>query len=79
MKLSHEAQTILSMCWEKDERRCHSFIVDGKRSYIAKNGDNYIPTENTYKELEEYQKIAERPFKMIRTGNSVNITGGIIS
>lgn len=78
MELSNDAKVILSLCWEDDERKCTSFIVDGKHEYTTKSGLKFKPTNNTYEELEKYQAITDRPFKLYRSGDYVNITGGVI-
>ncbi|QSF43369.1 hypothetical protein [Paenibacillus tianjinensis] len=80
MKLSPDVQTILSLCWgENDERKSTSFIIDGKHEYITKDGLKFKPTNNTYEELVRYQEDENnRPIKLYRNGDYVNITGGVI-
>jgi hypothetical protein len=79
-KLNSDIQAILSLCWgENDERRCTSFIVDGKHEYTTRDGLSFKPTNNTYEELVKYQEDDNnRPIKLYRNGDFVNITGGAI-
>jgi hypothetical protein len=79
MKFSSDVQAILSLCWgENDERKSTSFIIDGKHEYTTKTGLKFKPTNNTYEELVKYQESNERPIKLFRSGDTVNVTGGTI-
>jgi len=75
LELSKEVKIILSMCWEKDERRSTNFLIDEKYEWKE---EKYKPTENTYEELVKYQQVGDRPIKIYRNGKYVNITGGTI-
>lgn len=76
MELSKETTFFLSRCWgENDERRCTNFYIGEKQTH---EGAVYKPTENTYEELVKYQAEAKRPLTIFRSGNYVNITGGVI-
>lgn len=73
MKLSHEAHTILSICWDGDEPRGTSFIIGDTYSF---QGTEFKPTEDTYDELFSNQNKQPRPYKVLRFGKVVNVVGG---
>ncbi|MGM1044732.1 MAG: hypothetical protein ACQEXX_01160 [Bacillota bacterium] len=72
MKLSHEAHTILSICWDGDEPRGTTFVIGDTYNF---KGVEFKTTEMTYEELLAHQEVSKRPFKIVRFGKVVNVIG----
>ncbi|MEK4006534.1 hypothetical protein [Paenibacillus sp. FSL H3-0333] len=75
MKQSKEAEILLSLCWKNGQRASTTFIIGDKYTFEEKD---FKPTENTYEELEQYRDSGDKPIKIYRNGNYVNITGGAL-
>ncbi|WP_342423077.1 hypothetical protein [Paenibacillus sp. FSL E2-0178] len=75
MKLSKEAEILLSLCWKNGQRASTTFIIGDRYTW---EGKEFKPTENTYEELERYRENGEKQVKIYRNGNYVNITGGVL-
>ncbi|KAF6630664.1 MULTISPECIES: hypothetical protein [Paenibacillus] len=72
MQLSHEAQTLLDICWVDGDPRSTTFIIGEKTNF---KGTEFKPNEETYNELLEYQSSSPRPYKIEKFGKFVNLTG----
>lgn len=74
MKPSKTVEFIVSLCWNGEEIRATSLVLN--ESYIL-DGTKCVFNESVLDELISYQEHSLKPYSVVRLGNNrvVNVTG----